>query len=128
MNEAGSVSLLGAALVGVAVALALTGAVAGSLLSARWQAQAAADAAALAAAPLTFPPAAGGRSPIGEAARLAAANGAGLVSCRCPVDSRWEPRVVRVRVTIRRRLPLVGGRFVMAESSAEFDPRRWLGG
>jgi hypothetical protein len=105
----------------VTALLGLGVAATGQFLAARLQASAAADAAALAAAPATFRPGAAG-SPVDEASRFAAANGARLVSCRCPIDERWRRRRVVVVVERSVRLPLLGERRVRARSSAEFVP------
>ena len=75
---AGSVLAIGAIAVVTFVTIAVL--ITAQIVTARATATAAADAAALAAAPMTFPPVAGGRSPIDEASTLAGANGARLVS------------------------------------------------
>ena len=79
-------SLLLLAVGGFVVVLAVLLADLGGFLAARLQASAAADAAALAAAPVTFRRFGSAGTPIDEAARFAVANGARLVTCRCPVD------------------------------------------
>jgi hypothetical protein len=96
----------------------------GRLLAAHVQATAAADAAALAAAPATF----FGGDPRREAATWAAANGARLRSCGCPLDRRWAPRTVTVEVAIDVDLLVLGRRLVRARAAAEFDPGALLGG
>jgi len=64
----------------------------------------------------------GPRTPEEEAARFAAANGARLLSCACPVDPSWEPRLVTVRVAREARLWPLGSLTVTAVSRAEFEP------
>ena len=63
-----------------------------------------------------------------EAARFAAANGAQLVSCVCPLDQSWEPRTVTVRVAKEARLWPLGLLTVTAVSRAEFLPALLLTG
>jgi len=96
-------------LVGVAVA---------QVVAARTSAQTAADAAALAVAPVTFL----GGDPPEEAARLAQANEARLLSFRCDVDRSWSVRIVRVEVAVAVDVILIGPRTVRAVAAAEFDP------
>ena len=91
-----------AAVVALAVALvvALLGAAVGGVagyLGARARAALAADAAALAAAPVTFRSYGARQSPAAEAARFAAANGARLLRCACPVNRSWRSRVSRAQ-------------------------------
>jgi hypothetical protein len=95
---------------------------AGQFLATRSQAQAAADAAALAAAPLTFRPFGSAGGPGEEAARLAAANGARLVRCDCPIDRSFAVRVVEVEVTREVPVLVLGNRRVRAVAAAEFTP------
>ncbi len=109
-----SVVFLGTATASVAV-----------LVAAKSRANAGADAAALAAAPLTFPSLGGERSPIAEASRLALANAARLVRCRCPVDPSWVARTVDVEVGVVVSVPLFGEIVVRSTASAEFDPVAW---
>ncbi|MFQ5966249.1 MAG: hypothetical protein ACE5MI_01415 [Acidimicrobiia bacterium] len=118
MSDQGSVSVAAAAAVGLAVVLATGLGVAGQVLAAWSQAAAAADAAALAAAPITFL----GGSPEREAARFAAANGARLQMCTCPVNTTFDPRTVEVLVTVRTVLPVLGPIALPAKGRAEFDP------
>jgi hypothetical protein len=101
---------------------------AGAFLRARVEAVAAADAAALAAAPVTFLPFGAAGTPAEEAARFAQLNGASLLSCACPVDSSWEPRLVTVRVSREVRLWPAGSVTVTAVGRAEFEPARLLPG
>ncbi|MEO7803998.1 MAG: Rv3654c family TadE-like protein [Actinomycetota bacterium] len=63
---------------------------------ARSKAQTAADAAALAAASEQVPGI--GRDPVGLARRFAAANGARLVSCSCPLGAKETQVTVQVPV------------------------------
>lgn len=116
------------AVAGLVVILTLGVADAGIALAARLQAAAAADAAALAAAPVTFRPFGAGGSPTAEAQRLAAANGAVLSRCTCPVDHTWRSRVVEVEVERRVALFGVGTITVRASSRAEFAPTLLLEG
>jgi len=104
----------------VFVGLAVLGAA--QVITARARATTAADAAALAAAPTTFPPLAGGGSPMAEALRVAEANGARLVSCLCSQVATFEPRQVEVTVVFPVDLPVLGRRWVEASSAAEFVP------
>ncbi len=126
-REAGaaSVVVLAAALV-VALLGAAVGAVA-TYMTARAQAAFAADAAALAAAPVTFRPYGTTRTPRAEAARFAAANGARLVRCACPIDRSWRTRSVEVEVRRSVDLVLFGTMWVGAVSRAEFAPIETLG-
>ena len=116
------------ALVAVVAAVIFLGTATASvavLVAAKSRANAGADAAALAAAPLTFPPLGGGRSPVAEASRLARANTARLVRCRCPVDPSWLARTVDVEVGVAVSVPLFGEMVVRSIASAEFDPMAW---
>lgn len=127
-GDDGSAGVLLAAVGGVVLLLAaLIGSV-GGYLRVRAEVSAAADAAALAAAPVTFLPFGAEGTPAEEAARFAAANGAQLVRCRCPVDASWEPRVVEVEVARTLRLWPGGMITVTAVSRAEFAPAALLGG
>lgn len=127
-SERGSVAVLLVAIAGLVVVLTLGVADAGIALAARLQAAAAADAAALAAAPVTFRPFGAGGGPAAEAQRLAAANGAVLSRCTCPVDRTWRSRVVEVEVERRVALFGVGTITVRASSRAEFAPTLLLEG
>ena len=120
--QRGAATLL---LVAVAAFVGLLGLAIGDvaiLIGARLQAAAAADAAALAAAPVTFDAFGARAGPTTEARRFAAANGARLVRCRCPVDRSWEPRTVVVEVARTISLPGWGRVTVRAMSTAEFEP------
>lgn len=113
------------ALLGVALLVALLAALlvdVGRVLAARSQVAAAADAAALAAAPVTFRPFGASGTPAQEAARFAAANGARLVRCQCPVDTTWNDREVEVVVEATAALSLLGAVTLQASSRAEFIP------
>lgn len=124
MNERGTATLPMLGIAALALLLAVFVGDVGIYLRARAQAAVAADAAALAAAPVTFAGFGGSTGPQGEAARFAAVNHGVLVSCDCAVDRTWNPRVVRVVVTVTADLVLFGRREVAASSRAEFDPTR----
>lgn len=126
MRERGSATVVMLAVTGL-LAATLTGATSvGLLLAGRETAASAAEAAALVAAVGTYP-GTGRGSPVGEATRMAQANGARLESCSCPVDLSLRPRVVTVRTSVMVRVPLFGGLRVWGAARAEFDPLRWLG-
>ena len=125
-GQYGAASLLLLAVGGLVVVLAVLLADVGGFLAARLQASAAADAAALAAAPVTFRPFGSTGSPVDEAARFAVANGARLVSCRCPVDPSWSPREVEVVVAVSVDLMVLGATEAQARSRAEFVPTELL--
>jgi hypothetical protein len=128
VNDRGGAAVLLVAVVGVALLLsAVLGAV-GSYLRARVEAVAAADAAALAAAPVTFLPFGAKGTPAEEAALFAAANGARVLSCACPVDPSWESRTVTVRVARDLHLWPLGALTVTAVGRAEFVPALLLTG
>ena len=118
-GERGAVAMLGVAVVGVLLMMAVAVLDIGAVISARTRSQTAADAAALAAAPATFSLAAPPRK---AAVRMAEANGARLVWCRCRVDRRPAPRTVSVRTAAVARLWLWGDVTVFAQSRAEFVP------
>lgn len=126
-GQDGAVSLLMLAVGGMTVVLAVLIADVGGFLAAQLQASAAADAAALAAAPVTFSPFGSAGSPVGEAARFASANGARLVSCRCPVDPSWARREVEVVVGVQVELIVFGAIEAQARSLAEFVPTELVG-
>ena len=113
-----------AGLLALAVLAAFVVADVGGYLSAGLQAATGADAAALAAAPLTFQDFGPGSSPSAAAAEFAARNGNSLVTCRCPRDHSWTPRIVEVVVEREVRLLLFGSRRVRAVGRAEFVPTR----
>ncbi len=122
MSDRGSATLALLAVVAVVVVLAAGLGGVAELFVARARATAAADAAALATAPVTFRPFGARGGPVSEAQRFARANGARLVSCRCPVDRSWDRRVVRVVVVRTLWLPVVGRVDVRAAAAAEFTP------
>ena len=122
LNERGSGSVLALAMMTVLIFTVLAVSASAQIITARTLATAAADAAALAAAPMTFPPVAGGRSPLAEASHLARANGATLVSCLCPQVATFAPRQVEVTVVFPVDLPILGLRWVEGSSAAEFIP------
>jgi secretion/DNA translocation related TadE-like protein len=127
-DDRGAASLL---LLGVMALTLLLGAALGSVgayFRTRVEASTAADAAALAAAPVTFLPFGASGSPTDEARRLAAANGATLVSCVCAVDPSWGPRTVHVEVEKMANLWPAGRITVRAIGKAEFSPARLLRG
>jgi secretion/DNA translocation related TadE-like protein len=125
-SDRGSATVVAVMLVGLVMA-ALVGL--GSLTvlyGVRAEANNAADAAALAAAVATYPPAGAG-DPRAEAARYAAANGAVVVSCDCPIDSRLDVRSAMVIVEKEVTVPFFGTLKVRAGATGEFDPVAWLG-
>lgn len=125
-GETGSVGLGVALAVVIVVLIVAVGAV-GSGVGAYTKAAGAADAAALAAAPVTFLPFGAKGTPAQEAARFATANGATLVSCRCPIDRSWETRTVVVTVTRTVSIIGIGEITVRATSKATFAPAALLG-
>lgn len=125
-RDAGGVSVLMVSLVTVVAVVGIGVTSVGSLLAAREQAFAAAEAAALAAAVATYPPAASG-SPVGLAREYATANGASLVTCRCPVDGTMRVRTVTVFTSVTAEVPLFGELAVKGGARAEFDPEAWMG-
>ena len=128
MTQRGSVSVLLVGLVAVGVVIMVFAINAGLVLDTRSRAQAAADAAALGAAPLTFAEFGSTLGPEAEAARLAEANGAALLSCICPRDTSWRARVVDVTVVVARPIPGFGNALIKATAKAEFSPVEALGG
>jgi len=127
VRERGAAAVMLLGLAGLVLLLAAVVGTIGVYLRARVEASAAADAAALAAAPVTFHPFGAQGTPADEAARFAAANGARLVSCVCPVDPSWEPRTVTVRVVTEVRVWPIGTATVTAVGRAEFIPALLLG-
>jgi hypothetical protein len=123
VSERGAAGVVLLAVVVVAMAMTVVVADIGGYLAARLQAVAAADAAALAAAPITFAPFGAGEAPAVVAAEIAAANGARLVECRCPVDRTWAPRRVDVVAVHPVSLVLFGALEVRGRGAADFDPR-----
>jgi len=95
-SERGSISLVAAGAIVVALILSLGGVDVGRVLVAQARARTAADAAALAAAQeLAIP---GPVTPEEEALDYAARNGGDLVSCSCVAGSGEAVAEVRVRV------------------------------
>lgn len=121
-SESGAAGLVVAALVAVGLVLALLVSDVAHLVEARAGLVAAADAAALAAAPVTFAPFGAAGTPAAEAARFAAANGADLLECHCPIDHGWSPRDVTVTVAGSVDLVLLGHREIQATAAARFRP------
>lgn len=128
MRERGSALPAVAGVFAILATLTLATASLGVIYAAREIAANGADAAALAAAVATYPPAGRGGAPELAARAAAAANGAVLVRCECPVDLRMRPRVATVIASVDVEVPVLGGLTVRARSRAEFDPIRWLGG
>ncbi|MFN2485843.1 MAG: Rv3654c family TadE-like protein [Acidimicrobiia bacterium] len=121
MRERGSATILALALLLMIVAVGLAIVAATQIVTARTRAVIAADAAALAAAPMTFPPL-GVQTPLAAAIDFAAANGAVVTSCSCPVVDTFDPRSVEVEVRLATHVILVGDVAVSAVSRAEFVP------
>ncbi|MDE0232409.1 MAG: pilus assembly protein TadG-related protein [bacterium] len=118
-DERGAVAVLGVAVMGVLLMIGVAVLDIAAVVSARTSAQTAADAAALAAAPATFTLVS---SPEEAATRMAEANGARLVWCRCRVDRRPKVRTVTVETAVVARLWLWEEVTVFARSRAEFVP------
>ena len=118
-DEGGAVAVLAIAVAGVLLMIGIAVLDISAVVSARTRSQTAADAAALAAAPATFTLAS---SPLQAAKRMAEANGARLVWCRCRVDRRPEVRTVTVETAVVARLRLWKEVTVFAQSRAEFIP------
>jgi len=121
-RERGAVTVLGLAVGGAALVVALLIAAAGQVVASRARADLAADAAALAAAPATFRSFGGSGSPWREADRAATVNGARLVRCECPADSSYAARVVVVEVSVDVDILGLGVRRVSSTAAAEFSP------
>lgn len=122
MNDRGSLAVVVAALAGATLVVTVLVAGAGQAAAGRIRAQSAADAAALAAAPATFRSFGGSGSPSGEAASVAAANGASLVRCDCPSDASYAARTVVVEVAVEADILVIGSRTITASAAAEFAP------
>lgn len=118
-SERGMITVLAPVVVGMLLVMAAALLDVTAVVSARIRSQTAADAAALAAAPATFNPAVVPRK---AAQRMAEANGARLVWCRCLVDRRPAPRTVSVRTEVVVRLWLWEDVRVSAQARAEFTP------
>jgi hypothetical protein len=127
-SQQGAVTLIVAGLLVVGVVLSLLTADVVRVAAVRAQLSTAADAAALAAAPATFADFGAGADPTRIAAETAAANGARLVGCRCPIDHTWAARTVQVVVAWDVSLVLLGSRHLEASAAAEFSPIRLAGG
>ena len=125
-DEAGGVTVFMVAVMALVAVVGIGVVSVGGLLAAREKAIGAAEAAALAAAVATYPPAAS-ESPVGLARTYAAANGASLVTCRCPVDGSMSVRTVTVVAVVTSDVPLFGELAVKGGARAEFDPRAWMG-
>lgn len=118
-SEQGTIAVLAVVVMGIVLLMAVALLDVAAVLSARSRAQTAADAAALAAAPATFQLE---TTPREAARRMAEANHARLVSCRCRNDVRGVVRVVSVSTEVIARLWLWEDVRVRAFSRAEFDP------
>jgi secretion/DNA translocation related TadE-like protein len=117
-REAGSVSIVVAALVAMILVLGLGAADLAKALVAVSRAQSAADAAALAAAQeLALP---SGGEPADAASEYAARNGAALIECRCAAGTLEA--TVSVRVPVGYLSTLGGERIVEARARAVVDP------
>lgn len=116
-SERGSVSIVVAAAVGMALVVAMGAADVGRALIARSRAEAIADLAALAAAQeLAFP---SGTNPAQLASEYAARNGARFVSCACE-EGTYEA-TVRVTVPVGRFLLPLADRDVTGTARAVVD-------
>jgi secretion/DNA translocation related TadE-like protein len=116
-RERGSVSVVVAAAVGMALVVTMGAADVGRALIARSRAEAVADLAALAAAQeLAFP---SGIDPAELAADFAIRNGARLVSCSCAEGT--SEAIVRVAVEVRGFLLPLGDRDVVGVARAVVD-------
>ncbi|MDH3425323.1 MAG: hypothetical protein OEM22_01510 [Acidimicrobiia bacterium] len=122
MTERGAAGVLLLAVAGLLAVALVAVAASGQYLAATARAAVAADAAALAAAPVTFRPYGARGLPSEEASRFALANGARLISCRCPVDESWEPRTVEVRTEVTVTVVMMGPATVTAVGRATFSP------
>lgn len=115
--ERGSISIVVAAAVGMALVVTMGAADVGRALIARSRAEAAADLAALAAAQeLALP---SGIDPSAVAAEYADRNGGRLVSCSCSAGT--SEAVVEVAVRVRRFLLPLGDRDVIGVARAVVD-------
>lgn len=116
-REAGVATVSAVVSVGLMVGLAWMAIALLAAAGSRAEVETAADAAALAAVGA----AALGDDPCTAAGRLAAANGARLLECRCPPFA-GEPIAATVVVGRSIDVPLIGERVVSASASAEFRP------
>jgi secretion/DNA translocation related TadE-like protein len=116
-SERGSVSVVVAAAVGMALVVTMGAADVGRALVARSRAEAVADLAALAAAQeLALP---SGLDPAEVAASYAERNGARLVTCACPPGS--SEATVRIAVDVRGFLLPLPDRSVIGAARAVVD-------
>ena len=116
-GERGSVSVVVAAAVGMALVVTMGAADVGRALIARSRAEAVADLSALAAAQeLAFP---SGTDPASFAADVAIRNGARLVSCSCAEGT--SEAIVRVAVPVRGFLLPLADRDVIGVARAVVD-------
>jgi secretion/DNA translocation related TadE-like protein len=116
-GERGSVSVVVAAGVGMALVVAMGAADVGRALIARSRAEAVADLAALAAAQdLALP---SDLEPASSAERYATTNGARLVSCTCAAGT--SEAIVTVAVDVRGFLLPIADRVVIASARAVVD-------
>jgi secretion/DNA translocation related TadE-like protein len=116
-TERGSVSVVVAAAVGMALVVTMGAADVGRALIARSRAEAVADLAALAAAQeLAFP---SGADPAAFAEDFAIRNGARLISCSCPEGA--SEAIVRVAVPVRGFLLPLADRDVIGVARAVVD-------
>jgi secretion/DNA translocation related TadE-like protein len=116
-SERGSVSVVVAAAVGMALVVTMGAADVGRALIARSRAEAVADLSALAAAQeLAFP---SGADPASFAADLAIRNGGRLVSCSCAEGT--SETIVRVAIPVRGFLLPLADRDVIGVARAVVD-------
>ncbi|PZS12876.1 MAG: pilus assembly protein TadE [Pseudonocardiales bacterium] len=117
-SERGSASIWVVACCALLLAVAVASAVRTTAVVVRHRAESTADLAALAAA---------GQIGVGQgicpaAARIAVANGATLLRCEPSVAPGARSGTVRVWVSLRVRLPVVGSRGVVASARAGREP------
>jgi secretion/DNA translocation related TadE-like protein len=116
-RERGSVTVVAAVVIGIALICTMGVADVAKALVARAHAQAAADAAALAAAQEMAVP--GGSDPASAAAEYAGRNAATIVSCDCSVGA--TEATVRVSLPVGSLLLLPDDRTVTAAARAVVD-------
>ncbi len=117
MAQRGSITVVTAAVIGLALVASMGIAEVAKVLVARAHAQGAADSAALAAAQeLAL---ASGRSPSELAREYAASNGASLKICRC--DPGTLQAIVTVEMSVSGLLLMPGRRYVSAKARAVVD-------
>ena len=119
-DQAGSVSIVAAALMSIALVLAIGAADVARVLTKAARAQTAADAAALAAAQELAAPSAGEPSPASVAAWYSARNGAELIDCAC--DPEGSEVVVAVQVDVGSLTFAPDSRVVTARARAVVEP------